>query len=160
MAPIDHQPGPGVEEEDHHQQQYHHQYPTRATQLGIPGCQQHCFPAVPWNMAAITQPQRYTSLTYVLLTLGHSQTLPPSSPPDSPVVRQHLKQMHARSAWPVLYISWWYFLSGCLRGPWAFAPPLPPCTTLCTTPPQHRGPRASKGLRRNLLVLVTSPAKP
>jgi hypothetical protein len=55
---------------------------TQATQLGIPGCQQHCFPAVPWNMPSLTAVR-------ILLTFLHSQTLQPSSPPG-PVVRQHL----------------------------------------------------------------------
>jgi hypothetical protein len=44
--------------------------PTRATQLVIPGCQRHCFSAVPWNMPSPTAPH----LTYVLLTPVHSQT--------------------------------------------------------------------------------------
>jgi hypothetical protein len=29
--------------------------PTRATQLRIPGCQQHCLSAVPWNMPSLTE---------------------------------------------------------------------------------------------------------
>jgi hypothetical protein len=28
---------------------------TRATQPGIPDCQQHCFSAVPWNMPSLTK---------------------------------------------------------------------------------------------------------
>jgi hypothetical protein len=63
--------------------------PSHPTRRGPGLDQQHCFSAVPWNMPSLTAPH----LTYVLLTLVHSQTLQPRSPPD-PVVRQHLPRLY------------------------------------------------------------------